>query len=149
MCDELRALRLTLQAMPVAEPPENLAERILRQAERRMLSGDQAAWRHPAAAAECDSRPWRCAHVLRDWRVSLGGRSHAGRVSAGDALAAVACRAGRGAGPAGGTGHRMPPEHAPSDSAWPTTMLAEAAVAESADEAANFGMQAETTPRTD
>ena len=38
LCDELRALRATLQALPVARPPENFAERVMRQAERQMLA---------------------------------------------------------------------------------------------------------------
>jgi hypothetical protein len=73
MCDELRSLRVTLQAMPVASPPENLAERVLRQAERRMLVGD----RQPAEgltatdaapislpAAPRSHRSWRLAAVV-------------------------------------------------------------------------------------
>ena len=69
MCDELRALRMTLRAMPVAEPPENLVERILRQAERRMLSGDQALADIPSAAAAIPSvAPTQ---VFRNWRVAL------------------------------------------------------------------------------
>ena len=72
MCDELRALRATLQAMPVAEPPENLAERILRQAERRMLS-DEAAMVDSsfADAAQAPSPAGRPRYALRDWRVGV------------------------------------------------------------------------------
>jgi hypothetical protein len=72
MYNELRALRLTLQAMPVAEPPENLAERILRQAERRMLSGDQALADIPVAVIAADAIPWVATpRMFRDWRVAL------------------------------------------------------------------------------
>ncbi len=72
MCDELRALRATLQAMPVAEPPENLAERILRQAERRMLSDEAAMVDSPFAdAAQAPSPAGRPHYALRDWRVGV------------------------------------------------------------------------------
>ncbi len=72
MCDELRAAARTLQAMPVAEPPENLAERILRQAERRMLS-DEAALVDSSCAdpAEAPSPAGRSRYALRDWRVGV------------------------------------------------------------------------------
>lgn len=43
LCDQLRALRSTLQALPATELSEDLAERVLRQAERRMLLGDEEA----------------------------------------------------------------------------------------------------------
>lgn len=41
MFHELRALRSTLQSIPATDPPEDLAERVLRQAERRMLLGEE------------------------------------------------------------------------------------------------------------
>ena len=57
--------------MPVAEPPENLAERILRQAERRMLSGDpeHADGRHVVAEPAPSVAP---RHRPGDWRVTAG-----------------------------------------------------------------------------
>ncbi len=83
MCDELRALGSTLQSMPVADPSEDLAERVLRQAERRMLLGEvtpaektpaektqayraSANTTRPVAAASA-VRPWR-----RNWRLVAG-----------------------------------------------------------------------------
>ena len=56
--------------MPVAEPPENLAERILRQAERRMLSGDTCPPAIPVDRASAPSASAR--HTLGDWRVTFG-----------------------------------------------------------------------------
>jgi hypothetical protein len=43
MHDELRALRFTLQSLPRYEPEQDLTERIMRQAERKMLSGGDSA----------------------------------------------------------------------------------------------------------
>ncbi len=43
LCDELRTLRTALQAIPDEPPPAGLAERVLRQAERRMLLGPESA----------------------------------------------------------------------------------------------------------
>ncbi|MHB8972172.1 MAG: anti-sigma factor family protein [Pirellulaceae bacterium] len=74
MCDELRALRATLQAMPVAEPPANFAERILRQAERRMLLDDvsmtESSFMVAAQERSSGGRRHRV-FVLRDWRVGV------------------------------------------------------------------------------
>jgi len=72
MCDELRSLRATLQAMPVAEPPEDFAERVLRQAERRMLSGDGQSWVGPSAAAGgAISFSQAVTRKARGWRVAM------------------------------------------------------------------------------
>lgn len=72
MCDELRSLRATLQAMPVAEPPEDFAERVLRQAERRMLSGDGPSWVGPSAAAGgAISFSQALTRKRRGWRVAI------------------------------------------------------------------------------
>ena len=153
MCDELRALRLTLQAMPVAEPPENLAERILRQAERRMLSGDQALADIPGAAAAIPSVA--APQVFRNWRVALAVVATLSRVRAGDALAPVAYRAGCGAGPAGSAvpGSAVPGSAVPAapSLAAPSAPamddeFAKGAVAESAEGTASFAVKAETTP---
>ena len=58
--------------MPVAEPPENLAERVLRQAERRMLSGHPDVDEISAAAASGEAVPSVPApHFLRQWRMAL------------------------------------------------------------------------------
>ncbi len=71
MCDDLRLLRRTLQAMPVAEPPDNLAERVLRQAERRMLAGEPAGgspFQPAAERAETAARP-RVRRPVRAWGI--------------------------------------------------------------------------------
>ena len=47
LCDDLQKLRHTLQAVPVVEPSAGLAQRVLRQAERRMLLGDDSAGHEP------------------------------------------------------------------------------------------------------
>lgn len=77
MCDELRALRATLQAMPASRPPEDFSERVLRQAERRMLLGehDEESGREaapPAASEEAEpTAVERRARKKRNWRLVL------------------------------------------------------------------------------
>ncbi len=69
LCDELGMLRVLLQAMPAATPPENLAERVLRQAERRMLGGDE---QHVAARGEPPTVPCVAAPASgRHWRLAV------------------------------------------------------------------------------
>ena len=73
--DELRALHFTLQAMPTSEPSEDLVERVLRQAERRLLLGDEQTGDR---AGESASPPARTAVVTsavparRNWRLVAG-----------------------------------------------------------------------------
>jgi hypothetical protein len=57
LCDELRALRASLQAMPVARPPENFAERVLRQAERQMLADSSSCQDGTANDAQPSEEP--------------------------------------------------------------------------------------------
>ncbi|MHB0957955.1 MAG: anti-sigma factor family protein [Pirellulaceae bacterium] len=80
MCDELRLLRVTLQALPAAEPPDNFTERILRQAERRMLSdeimrtdtSDAPDAPEGVEAAKGDPAPAkRPRFTLRNWPVAV------------------------------------------------------------------------------
>ncbi len=73
MCDELRALRFTLQSLPAADPAEDLADRVLRQAERRMLTGEESVAQStpttctPAVPAISETGPAR-----RHWRLVAG-----------------------------------------------------------------------------
>ncbi len=69
MCDELRVLRFTLQSMPVAEPAHDLADRVLRQAERRMLTGDEGAARITTPRTTARQRGPAGSPLLRNWRV--------------------------------------------------------------------------------
>lgn len=73
LCDELRALRATLRAMPVSRPPENFAERVMRQAERQMLTGSPTT----TDLTSGDSEPAAGLSVSRflasrRWRIGLG-----------------------------------------------------------------------------
>ena len=73
MCEELRALRLTLQAMPTAKPSDDLAERVMRQAERRILSGDVPPT--VAVGGGVQTQPLvrtAAGGWVRDWRVAAG-----------------------------------------------------------------------------
>ncbi|MFW6170122.1 MAG: anti-sigma factor family protein [Planctomycetota bacterium] len=53
--EELRGMRAMLQSMPVASPSEDFSERVLRQAERRMLLGEDEA--NPAGLASRRDSP--------------------------------------------------------------------------------------------
>ncbi|MBM4091726.1 MAG: hypothetical protein FJ276_20210, partial [Planctomycetes bacterium] len=77
--DDLQTLRTTLQSLPVVDPAADLAERVLRQAERRAVTGLDAASRpETRSSMEIDKiipdtvtpatrgMPWALA---RDWRV--------------------------------------------------------------------------------
>ncbi len=76
LCDELRALRATLQAMPVARPPENFAERVLRQAERQMLADSASCEDGTANDAQPSDEPVELLRRswLEDprWRTGIG-----------------------------------------------------------------------------
>ncbi len=72
MCDELRALRFTLQSLPAAEPAQDLADRVLRQAERRMLTGDEATAGTITPRATADQAGSERTPLLRRWRVAAG-----------------------------------------------------------------------------
>ena len=78
MCDELRALRFTLQSMPVAQPTHDLTDQVLRQAERRLLSGPEEPGKldqtNPVATADRDQRGGGVSGppLLRSWRFFSG-----------------------------------------------------------------------------
>jgi anti-sigma factor RsiW len=72
--DELRALREMLRTMPTVEPGEGFAQRVLRAAERRMLTGETPVGNPPVVAPGADTavaagrgRAWP-----RNWRVVTG-----------------------------------------------------------------------------
>ncbi len=61
MYNDLRTLGSTLQALPLADPSEDLAQRVLRQAERRMLTGEEAC--APFAQTPCEGTAATVSHT--------------------------------------------------------------------------------------
>ncbi len=82
MCDELRVLRVTLQSIPAEDLSQDLAERVLRQAERRMLLGEEEAAEAeptsdgtvpaPAAPSQTVSPLAVAIPMRRNWRFIAG-----------------------------------------------------------------------------